>query len=270
MTRREREDLLKVARMRTRVAKADAVARAATLKAEFEEQMAATYSFDNDAAWKQAYADAEAAVAQATEIINQRMEARGIHRRFGPSLHLSWWSRGENAVAIRRAELRTLAYARIDEMVKQAHLEIDRASAQRQTNLLTAGMESEEAKAFLEAMPTAEQLTLDHGVMPYEFAKAVMFSLYDAHAAVQDAIKQLKDAQADPDGTVFNIQAAMMRGARGFPSSDISVQNAPLAILCSRKQPCNPHLETRDGWRRKMTASKRQLSFLLIHITPRS
>jgi hypothetical protein len=69
-----------------------------------------------------------------------------------------WNDRGENVVAQRRAELRQVGYAKIDQLAKEANVEIDRRSAETQTKLLAAGLDSNGAKAFLEAMPTAAQL----------------------------------------------------------------------------------------------------------------
>jgi hypothetical protein len=66
--------------------------------------------------------------------------------------------RGENVVATRRQELRKVAYTRIDAIAKDAKLQIEQFSLDTQTKLLAGGLESAEAKAFLESMPTPEQL----------------------------------------------------------------------------------------------------------------
>jgi len=150
--------LLKVCRIRTKVAKADAAARSANLKAEFEAQLAAAYSYDDNEIWKKAYAAAKEAAQEAQHIVARRCEELGIPGRFAPSLYLNWSSRGENAVKQRRAELTRVAHSKIEQLEKNAKLEIDRASAETQTKLLAAGLESAEAQAFLEAMPTAAQL----------------------------------------------------------------------------------------------------------------
>jgi hypothetical protein len=52
-----------------------------------------------------------------------------------------------------------VAYTKIDELEKQGKLTIDRRSVDTQTHLLADGLTSEEAKRWLESMPTAEQLT---------------------------------------------------------------------------------------------------------------
>jgi hypothetical protein len=158
MTRSEREDLLKVCRMLAKVAKADAAARSAKLKADFAAQLAAEYSYDNDEVWKEAHAVVRGAAEQAQEIVARRCEELGIPRWAAPSLGLHWYRRGENAVKERRTELTRVAHSRIDEVEKKAKLEIDRASTETQTKLLAASLESAEAQAFLAAMPTAAQL----------------------------------------------------------------------------------------------------------------
>jgi hypothetical protein len=124
----------------------------------FEEQLAAEYNYDDDQVWKKAHAAAKAVAEQAQDMVAHRCEELGIPRRFAPSLHLIWFERGENAVKVRRAELSKVPHAKIDQLEKQATLEIDRASADTQTKLLSATLESAEAQTFLAAMPTAAQL----------------------------------------------------------------------------------------------------------------
>jgi hypothetical protein len=159
MTRTDRESLLKVCRLRAKVAKADVAALGAERKAEFERQLATIYSFDDDAVWKQAMAEAAAAARDAQKIVEERCKRLGIPREFAPEISgPDWYSRGENAVAERRGELRKVAYTKIEQLSKEANAEIDRRSAETQTNLLAIGLDTEQAKAYLEAMPGAAQL----------------------------------------------------------------------------------------------------------------
>ncbi len=66
---------------------------------------------------------------------------------------------GAKTLAVeRRTELRRVAYTKIDELEKHAKLAIDRQSAETQTKLLADGLTSEDARRWLESMPTAEQL----------------------------------------------------------------------------------------------------------------
>ena len=62
MTKSEREDLAKLIRDRERVMTAAAKQRSAELLAEFEQQMASEYRFDEEETWKQATIAAHAAV----------------------------------------------------------------------------------------------------------------------------------------------------------------------------------------------------------------
>ena len=71
---------------------------------------------------------------------------------------MSWWQRGENATATRRAELRKLAYARIDADRKAAGQLVESWGADTLTALLAGGLSSADAKAFLERLPSPEAL----------------------------------------------------------------------------------------------------------------
>jgi hypothetical protein len=106
VTRSERETLIKICRQRERVAKADVVAVAARRKADFEQQLAREYSFDEDRVWQQAKEQAEAEWKKAKCAIAARCCELGIPREFAPELGPPYWySRGQNALRARRAEL---------------------------------------------------------------------------------------------------------------------------------------------------------------------
>ncbi len=65
MTKGERDDLLRLVKKREAVLKKAAQQRSAQLLSDFEAQSATIYSFDDDAVWRQAYSEAEAAIAVA-------------------------------------------------------------------------------------------------------------------------------------------------------------------------------------------------------------
>lgn len=159
MTRSERTDLTSLCKQRAKLAKAMADARAAELLAEFEAQLATEYAFDEDETWREAAKIATEALAEANEIIANRCRELGVPTRFAPALTQSWHSRGENASAQRRAELRKVASSRLDAMAKNAKVQIDRASLEVQTYLVSDGLTSAAAQQFLETgMPTVESL----------------------------------------------------------------------------------------------------------------
>ena len=157
MTKAERLDLAKLARLNERVARSAVDERAAELKAQAEALLSTTFRVDDDA-WAEATAAAEAAVRQADDTVAERCRQLGIPVEFRPTLRLGWYGRGENAFAERRAELRATVRARIDASAKSAKHRIAAASAEVQTNLLADGLTTEAAQAFLSSMPTPEQL----------------------------------------------------------------------------------------------------------------
>jgi len=158
MTRLEREDLRRLARYQATLAKTGATQRAAELRADFEEPLASIFRFDDDAIWKAATEAADAAVAEADKRIAARCNELGIPERFRPSLHLSWYNRGENASGKRRAELRKVAESRIEATEKKARYDIDNWCIKTQAALIKDSLTSAQAAAFLDQMPTAEQL----------------------------------------------------------------------------------------------------------------
>jgi len=158
MQRREREDLERLSRDRERLAKAVVDQRAKELKAEFQDQLSACYSFDQDEVWKEAERIANEAVSQAQSVIADRCKQLGIPADFAPGLNLYWHARGQNASKDRRAELTKRADTRIDAEAQRAKVKIGLAASEIRVQLLSGSLESEEAKRFLASMPSAEEM----------------------------------------------------------------------------------------------------------------
>src|SRR5215217_4190668 len=125
MTKGEREDLQRLIRQREKVLKSAAKERSAQLLAEFENQLGARYSFDADPVWAEVTKLAEREVEKAQKQVAARCAELGIPKEFAPSLNLSWYRRGENAVKDRRTELRKVAQTRIEATERQAVVEIE-------------------------------------------------------------------------------------------------------------------------------------------------
>jgi hypothetical protein len=157
MTRREREELAKLVRRREKLAKADAAKVAAERLADFEAQLAKKYDY-YDERWREATAKVREAVRETNEQIARELSADGVPEAFHPEVSTMWLPRGENASASRRAELRAVARTRIAALEKAARAEIERASVEVQTQLIAGGLQSDDARAFLESMPTADAL----------------------------------------------------------------------------------------------------------------
>jgi hypothetical protein len=170
MTRRDREDLAKVVRRREKLTKGDADRLAAERLAGFESQLAAIYKPGDDPVWQELYAAAATAVAEVKAKLAERCRELGIPEDWAPDLQLRWYGRGENAAAERRAELRRVAKTRIDADAKAAKVEIEKRSVAVQEQLIARGLDSEDAKVFLESMPTAEQLMPSVSVAEIEAA----------------------------------------------------------------------------------------------------
>src|SRR5262249_16132529 len=151
MKKKERDHLLQVCRMRAKVAKAEVAALAAKRKSAFEVQLASIYSFDNDAVWKRAFEMTQAVVERAGNEIACRSRELGIPADLAPTVGEHWHGRGENATRERRAELTRVAHRKIDQLEKEAKLEIERTSVEIQTRLVADGLESADAKAFLDS-----------------------------------------------------------------------------------------------------------------------
>lgn len=159
MTKGEREELKRLARERARVAKADAAARTADLKASFEEHVSAHYMWDQDDVWEKAALAAKDACVEANATIKERCIELGIPANFAPEIVFHWAQRSPRwEVKATQDELRRTAYKRIEAMERTAKHEIDRACLTIQTQLVRAGLTSEAALEFLEGMPSVEGL----------------------------------------------------------------------------------------------------------------
>lgn len=121
MTKGEREDLQRLIRQREKVLISAAKQRGAELLADFENALAARFSFDDDAVWAEAVKRAKAELTKADKRIKARCAELGIPADFAPQLQYHWLSRGQNALKERREELRTAAKAEIAALEQRAN-----------------------------------------------------------------------------------------------------------------------------------------------------
>jgi hypothetical protein len=171
MTPREITTLVRLARQHLDLAKRRRKQLAAERKADVERQLATIFR-DDDQRWAAIVARAHDVVRQAEADIQAILDAEGVAKEFRPSLGLSWRGRGWNEDATRRAELRRVAYARIEADGQAARLEIDRSALDVQTELLADGLTSVAARAFLDAMPTPDALMPRIDVLSLDAARA--------------------------------------------------------------------------------------------------
>ena len=157
MSKAELDKLESLAKEQRRVAKTGVDQMAAERLADVEAQLSAQHDA-RAPAWAEVTARAEAACRHADEEVSETCRRLGIAENLRPSIVAQWYSRGENAEKGRRAELRKLAERRLQAEAKAAKHQIDRATLGVLTGLATRALTSAEATAFLDSMPTVEQL----------------------------------------------------------------------------------------------------------------
>lgn len=157
LSRNETHDLGMIIKERAKVLRSHVEERAAECVADFEQKLAAVYSFDQDDTWRKAAEQAQAAAQAAQEIIAERCKELGIPSQFAPSLSVEWSGRGENAIASRRVELRRVAKTRIDAMAKAAMTKIEKQSLDLRTQIVAMGLLSPDAKLFLESLAPIDE-----------------------------------------------------------------------------------------------------------------
>ena len=158
MNKTEREELARLARQRARLAKSKAAEREKILLAEAEDLMATQFAAQ-DEAWASATTMTAEACRRANEQIKAECAVMGIPAHQAPVLVLNWQSRSTGFTdESRRAELRRVAQSRLAALTASAKTAIDEQLLEIETALIAGGLESAEAAAFLQRMPTAEQL----------------------------------------------------------------------------------------------------------------
>lgn len=156
LSRNETHDLSMIIKDRTKVLRAHAEEQAAACLVDFERKLATRYNFDEDEVWKAATEDAQIVVRESQDIISKRCEELGIPRTFAPTIGMSWYGSGENALASRRGELRRVAQASIEAMKKAAITKIEKQSLDLRTQVVAMGLLSADAKLFLESLAPVE------------------------------------------------------------------------------------------------------------------
>jgi hypothetical protein len=139
------------------VAKTAAKQRSKELLAQMEEELSAVFSAE-DELWRDVTREAMAFVREADARIAAICRERGVREEFRPSLNLGWSGRGQNASQVRRAELRRLGQSRVAALEAAAITTIEKKSIEIQGVLVSGGLQSDEARAFMASMPTVEAL----------------------------------------------------------------------------------------------------------------
>jgi hypothetical protein len=159
MTRQEINDLQRLVRDREKVQISMIDHRKAELRADFENKLGQRFNWDHNDNWAAARARIREQIAALNAEIAEDVEREyGIPREFAPSITSDWYSRGENMVRERRDELRRMAEAEIEAMGRKAIAGIKMGSLDAQTRLALAGTTTEQARRFIESLPTPASL----------------------------------------------------------------------------------------------------------------
>lgn len=163
MNRRDREQLAQVAKMRSRVAKSSIEQRELVLRSQVEDELKALFDAEEDLARKAAgVAVAEAQRADAE--LQERLVEYEIPEHLRPHIQAAMIEQEimgkRRTIANRRMELSNIAHTRIKALGAQAKVEIDTQCANTVTALIAGGLSGDEAQAFLDNMPTIDQLMM--------------------------------------------------------------------------------------------------------------
>jgi hypothetical protein len=176
MTNGERFSLERVVKMRAEVLRGNVKAKRAEMLADVEARLSQTYQ-QYEEAWKGAVLKAQEAISAVNEQVKETLAAEGVPVTFMPSMVTMWMERGESAWAGRRNELRKRAEARITAGVEAAVLKVSTWEADTMTKLLATSLSSEEAAAFLAALPSIDDIMLSFEVKDLEALPATASDL---------------------------------------------------------------------------------------------
>ena len=158
MTPTERNQLIRLMKNRAKQAEREAETREKILVTEVMEEMTVEYQAQ-DSLWAEAVRVAQDALEKANAHIRVQCADMGIPPEHAPELQLAWSSRSSQfANRERRADLEKLARTRAATMTKMAKTEIQNATLKIEEQLVLGGLESDEAKAVVTQLPTAENL----------------------------------------------------------------------------------------------------------------
>jgi hypothetical protein len=159
LSKSEKEDLQRLVRQREKVLKSAAAQRSAELLADFENQMGQQYRPVDDKVFERAAKEAEQTVEKANRTIAARCRELGIPAGFAPEAEFRWHRRGyDNMFEGRKKELRNMAMTRIAAIEAKAVTMIEMSCLQAQTEIATASLTSDKARALIDKLPPVETM----------------------------------------------------------------------------------------------------------------
>lgn len=157
ITKGERSELRSLIRQRFKVLRAEVEARRAELAVELEERVAAKYAAE-DKGWADAMFLIEEATREANRKANDILRGLDIDAMDTSHEYELVKFRGIAKPTAERNILLRNGTKRIEAQVKSALLQLDGQEADLLTRLVSSGLESEAARAFLGEIPTVSAL----------------------------------------------------------------------------------------------------------------
>lgn len=156
ITKAERAELRSIVRQQFKVLRSELAQRQLEMYAEVEEEISARYA-DNDRSWSGVMHEVHEATMEANRRMNDALYNAGFQTK--GSTERMWIRTPDIAQPTEeRHQLRRAAKARIDSQCKAAGLRLDREEADLLRTLGVGAIESEEAREFLQRIPTVGEL----------------------------------------------------------------------------------------------------------------
>jgi hypothetical protein len=156
ITKSERTELRSIVKQQFKVLRAELAQRQLEMYAEVEDEITARYS-DDDATWSGLMHEVHEATMEANRRINDALYNAGYQKKSGTERMWINTPRIDQPTEDRH-QLRRTAKTRIDAQVKAAGLRLDREEADLLRTLGIGVIESEEARLFLQRIPTVGEL----------------------------------------------------------------------------------------------------------------
>lgn len=157
ITKSERTELRSLIRQRFKVLRSQVEARRAELVVELEQHVAAKFA-EEDKRWADAMLLIDEAVREANRKANDVLRGLDIDAIDSSKEYTIVLNRGISKPATERNLLVRNGMKRIDAQVKAAYLQLDQQEADLLTRLVSNGLESDEARAFIGEIPTVSAL----------------------------------------------------------------------------------------------------------------
>lgn len=156
----EVRNLIAITKQRTRAARAEVIARAGAMLAEFERSMQDELG-PQDEALGALHSEAEEHLAKINSLLRAKCQTIGVPTQWAPVFTVTFPAKDGTLITKRRAEMRKVATSRLAALKTNALLEIERSESTLLTELITTQLLAKPAAEWLAQLPTAQALMPD-------------------------------------------------------------------------------------------------------------